>query len=907
MFESVAGNPTTRPFFGGSMLRKPIPTAIIIALLVVFLFPLTTLAKKNSKDNKKENNKENKSEDKDKSKDKPYAELIKDYKKTEGLFTFYADDDEGKVYMALAPGQLDKMYLCSMTRSAGDGTYYDSGADGGEFVFQFKRIGKNVQMLLVNLNFRADSASTLLPAIKRGITNSIYGTAKIASAPDSATKAVLVEPAGFFIHDIANTSYFLGTTAKLGFSFDEKNSYFGAIKSFPENTEVDVHLHFNTKQPNSAATISSPYSMFHIYHYSITDIPKSDYVPRLADDRVGYFLTMYQDYSQLDPESPYVRYLTRWNLKKANPELPTSPPIEPIVFWLENTIPEEYRQDVREGILYWNTAFKRVGFENAIEVKQMPDSADWDPADTRYNVIRWIVFPGESYAVGPSHANPFTGEIYDADIRICADFIRWMYTYSEEFVEPVSAHLDNNDGVIAPAPQDRTAASGYCDYASEKAKEASFAISLLEARSDLDDKSEMVKKFVHQYLVDLVAHEVGHTLGLRHNFKASTMLESAQLNDSLLTRAQGMVGSTMDYNPANLAIPGETQGDYFNSTPGPYDLWAIEYGYASLDKTLPKDELPQLRQIADRSSQSELAYGTDEDASDFTGIDPECTRYDLGKDPIQFYQRRIALSNELWKNIESKFSQPDTRYSKLRRIFGRGFSSYGNCAYYLTKYIGGIYVNRDHIGTPNSRLPLNPVPAVKQREVLEFITKNIFAANAFEFPAQLLNKLQPERLPDFYGIPYNMPRLDYPIHNVVLGIQQTALGKLYSSLTLQRLNDLPLHYAVGEDAFTLTELFTSIRRAIWTEITSAQNINSFRRNLQRAHLDHIIVMATGKGFPVPEDARTLARVDLKTLKGGIQKSLVSPALDTITRGHLEESLSRINAALDANLERTIGG
>ena len=203
----------------------------------------------------------------------------------------------------------------------------------------------------------------------------------------------------------------------VGFKFDKSNSYYNYVKSFPNNSEIDVSIHYKSISPKYKFTLADSRSMIHKYHISISLLPASSYVPRVADDRVGHFMTMYQDYSDTYKESPYVRFINRWNLQKLNPSLNISEPIEPIVFWIENTVPHEFRDAVREGIEKWNLAFEKIGFKNAIVAKQMPDDATWDPADTRYNTIRWMVQPGSAYAVGPSRANPFTGELYDADIN----------------------------------------------------------------------------------------------------------------------------------------------------------------------------------------------------------------------------------------------------------------------------------------------------------------------------------------------------------------------------------------------------------------------------------------------------------------------------------------------------------
>ena len=182
---------------------------------------------------------------------------------------------------------------------------------------------------------------------------------------------------------------------------------------------------------------------------------------------------MYQDYSNTLQEDPYVRYINRWNLKKMYPHQKLSKPEKPIVYWLENTIPTEFRDAIREGILAWNEAFEAIGFKDAIVVKQMPDDAKWDPADIRYSTIRWLVQPGSGIAVGPSRANPYTGEIYDADIRISADFIRFFYTEFGEFLDPMTS--DSYDGYIQSIEEEDFFDNHDCNYAKNMMHEMAFA------------------------------------------------------------------------------------------------------------------------------------------------------------------------------------------------------------------------------------------------------------------------------------------------------------------------------------------------------------------------------------------------------------------------------------------------
>ena len=871
------------------MFRLFKSAAFLLAAVLILLPANSAFAKKKPEANK------------EKSPAKTFESVIKGYQKIEGLFTFYVNADSGKVFMEIKPDQFGELYSCNITRSAGDGSFYDNGADLGEFPFKFQKVGQKIEMVEANLRFRADSSDALSRAISRGVTNSLFGVAKIESAPQEETKAILVDPSAYFIQDVSNTSYSLGKRRKTEFMFDKENSHFATIKSFPLNTEIDAVYHFKTNKPNDAQSLPSPYSMLHTYHFSIFQLRETGYVPRIADDRVGYFQTLYQDYTDLNRETPYVRYINRWQLEKEFPDSAVSPPKEPIVYWLENTIPVEYREYVRQGILLWNRAFESAGIRDAIVVKQMPDTASWDPADARYSTIRWIVYPGGTYAVGPSHTNPFTGQIYDADVRICADFIRWMYIYSDYYVDPLAAKKDGSDFY-----DDGLNYRNYDSFQEEMAGDAAFAQSVLLARSDFDGTDSVTQKFVKEYIVALVCHEVGHTLGLRHNFKASIIHTNADRHNAAITSKTGISASMMDYDPANIAPEGVKQGEYWDTTPGTYDFWAIQYGYTPFGAKKPADEKADLDKIASRSGDPMLPYGTDEDVfgNSMQGIDPYCNQRDLSDDPIAFYKDEIGLSQELWSKIQERFEKPGNRYQKLLAAFNRGWRSYYYASTVVPKFVGGIDRNNYHVGD-SDKLPFEPIPAAKQREAMAFLKDYIFAPDAFTFPAALLNKLQPERLEDFAGSTFKMKRIDYPIHDQVFAIQKAPVDRFFDPIELQRLEDISLRYAPGEDKYVMGDMFTDLRRAIWSEIVTGSNINSFRRRLQKYHLDKDIDMVVNEKPGIPEDARTLARHDLAVLQGAIPKALANSGLDMVTRAHLEESKARIDAALKAGIERSM--
>lgn len=884
------------------------PFILIVALALAV--PSLYSQDDNQKDEKSDTTaaEEKKDDDKKKKPKEPeFEKLIEDFEKIEGLFTLYQNEKEGKVYIEIKPGQFGEVYLMNLTREAGDGAIFDGGAMIGSFPFFLERVGKSVQMIEKNVRFRSDPDAAIHRAIQRDFSNSIVATSKIASQPHPETGSVLVEANDLFLQDIGMVDH-ITKQVNMAYSFDKGSSYFYEIKSFPLNTEIQVMLHFKSSKPLPVFTLADSRSMFHRYHYSISALPETNYKPRLADDRVGHFLTMYQDYSSVLRESPYQRYINRWHLEKSEPKFNLSPPKQPILFWLENTIPVEYRDAVREGVLLWNRAFEKIGFKDAIVVKQMPDDADWDPADARYNTVRWIVRPGAAYAVGPSTANPFTGQIYDADIRISADFVRFYFREFDEFVNPVS--WTNADMSFFFPELNFSDKMNYdmlpyqCGFAAGMTHQMGFGWNLLMARGLVNENPEELQKFIHDGLVDLVAHEVGHTLGLRHNFKASSIYKLDELGNKSFTQKNGLTGSVMDYTPVNISPKGKPQGDYFHATLGAYDYWAIEYAYKPLPPSSKISEEEMLRQIASRVAEPQLQYGTDEDALGFTtrGIDPLCTYYDLGEDPLKFWELRLDLANELWENIPEYFEKEGRRYQKFRLAFSQGIGEYALAAMNISKYIGGIHSYRDHIGDPKGRIPFEVVPAERQRQALRFLTKNVFAKDAFQFSPELLNKLAAERFWDFEGTVWQMTRIDYPIHGIVQLLQATPMLRLYDAIVLQRVQDNELRFKKGEQPFTMVELFEGVRKAVWQEVDEGSNINSFRRELQRMHLHILARMVVKNPAMYPHDAITLARADLVHVKNKIEDNLSGRNLDAYTKAHLEETAAKIEAALAAQMQ-----
>jgi hypothetical protein len=863
---------------------------------------------KTTNDSTKTDNDE-KSSKKKKPKEPKFEDLIEDYTKVDGLFTLYVNEKEGKVYLEIRQDQFGPLYLCNITRQAGDASLFDSGAMMNEFPFFIKMVGKNIQFIQKNVAFRADNETAIRRALERSIPNSIWANAKIESQPHPEIGSILVDASNIFIADYGNVSHLSGQR-KTPYSFDKKNSYFSHLKSFPQNTEIEVTLHFKSKKPQPLFNLADSRSLFHRYYYSISALPESDYEPRVADDRLGHFLTLYQDYSSQLEDNPYKYYITRWNLEKSEPRFKLSKPKKPIVFWLENTIPVEYRDAVREGILLWNNAFEKIGFEEAMEVRQMPDDADWDPADVRYSTVRWIIQPGGGYAVGPSRANPLTGEIYDADIRVSADYVRFFFREFDEFVTPLSwANVRTDrlwpEGMVQDfLPLDAPLNS--CNYANGMRHQMAFGWNLLLSRGMVSDSQDDLKKFVHDGIVDLIVHEVGHTLGLRHNFKASSNVDLNKLADKNFTRSVGISASVMDYNPVNLSPKGKNQGEYFQVVLGPYDYWVIEYAYKQLDPGSKMSEEQMLEKIAERVADPLLQYGTDYDAYGLStrGADPLCNLYDLGSDPLVYYKQRTDMARELWKKIPEEFNTKGEQYQKIRLAFGQGITEYAIAAANLPKFVGGIYSYRDHIGDPDGRQPFEVVPADRQRESLKYLVELYFSPNSFTFSPELLNKLAPDRLGDLAGTPWRRLRSDYPIHGMVQLLQASALFRLYDPLILQRLQDNELRFPSGEKPFTMAEMFITIRQSIWQELTTAANVGSFRRELQRMYLYVLTKILLKEPTILPRDAVTLARADFQILLTEIQAKLTQQNLDSYTSAHLQESKAKLDAVLNAQIQKS---
>lgn len=916
----------------------------------------------------------------------PQSEVFKDYEqvvssidKTPSLMQVWVRRKDNQMLGVLPDGYANRKFFIALTVASGE-RY--AGLQAGDMYVYWRRIDKRMVLVAPQLEVRSTGEAESKASIQRLFTDRVILDVPIVTVmpgpgqnPVIDLDAMLVgEAAKFFGPLVAGAKTQLATIK--------------TAKAFPGNVEVAFEL------PVGNGVIKS-------LHYSISEIaPNPAYRPRVADERIGYFTTTFSDFGKYQAEENRVRYINRWHLEKADPNIKVSPPKNPIVFYIESTTPIRYRRWVREGVMMWNKAFEKVGIANAIEVYYQDAATgahmEKDPEDVRYNFVRWLN-NNISTAIGPSRVDPLTGQILDADIVLTDGWIRHFWRQFNEVlpglamegmspatlawlqsrpqwdprvrlappssreavaaalmargaqhygghdmvnVDPTLVGSNDYDGLIGRTSQ----FNGLCRAAECKALDLAvvrFALDLMpediapadgdggkESPKKEDGKKEEPKKeepkkpdpkelldgvpewFVGPLLAELVAHEVGHTLGLRHNFKSSSIYSLDKINSSEIKGKKPFAGSVMDYLPVNINEwnDKEKQGDYGMIDIGPYDFWAIEYGYTVADKP------EALQAIVKRAAEPELQYATDEDTM---GPDPLARRYDFASNPLDYARRQIELAQYHRGRLIDKFVKDGQSWSRARYGYEMTLAVQTRALSMMAGWLGGAFVHRDKKGDPNGRLPIEVVPAVQQREALKFMLETTFRDEAYGLTPELLRRMTVDKWLDDFRMSFEDST--WAVHDRIMGIQSSVLTRIMNPGTLGRAYDNEFLTPAKEDMVTLPEILRTVEAEVWSELDKGEGkfterepmISSLRRNLQREYVDRLIdlSMANAGGQAADRPIATLALLHLRELGTRLKSVLTARLniLDSYSRAHLGEASLRIEKAIDAGYVLNSGG
>ena len=472
-------------------------------------------------------------------------------------------------------------------------------------------------------------------------------------------------------------------------------------------------------------------------------------------------------------------------------------------------------------------------------------------------------------------------------------------------VEGMSSRVSNSHGICMAAEGRRfdvglmrMAMRSYLDEDKDDKKDDDKKEKKDGDKEENEDKEQMLdgmpESFIGPLLADLVSHEVGHTLGLRHNFKASSVYDIAEMNSKDFKGNKTLAGSVMDYLPTNFKVEnGDVQGDWAMIGVGPYDEWAIEYGYTLNDKKLPK--------ILARVAEPELAFCSDEDT---IGPDPLARRYDFGKNPLDFAKDQVAFAKKHREILIDKIVKDGDTWKEARSGYLMTLGLQTKSVSMMANWLGGTYVHRDRKGDPNGRTPIEVVETDRQRDAMNFVIENTFFDDAYGLTPELINHMTVDYFSrSFFSEPA------WPVHDRIMGIQATAMSQLLGPTTLRRIYDNEFRVPSDKEALTLTEVLDTVSDAVWKELEDAPKgkfterepaISSLRRNLQSEYLQRLFDLGSARsGSAAMKPISNLAALKLRDVKEKLEKAAKIDKYDAYTRAHLQDSLVRVEKWLEA--------
>ena len=771
-------------------------------------------------------------EDKKKSPFKSYDELItKEAITDDGLFKIHKIEDNFYYEIPFDALQKDLLWVTRISKIPNGlgGGYVNAGSKTNEQVVHWTRLDNTI--LLKSISFSSVAADSLPINLSVQANNyePIIAAFDIeAFNPDST--AAVIEVNDLFLSDVRAISGLSERIRKMYKvrSLDKERSFITRMASYPENVEVRHDMTFSATEPPSnsrTGTISMEMAQ------SMYLLPEEPMMPRLYDQRVGWFTVRQIDYGSEALKADQMTYLRRWRLEPSDLEAykrgEWGEPVKPIVYSLDPATPEKWRPYFRQGIEDWQVAFEAAGFKNAIIAKDAPskeEDPDWSPEDARYSTVRYVATTTRN-AMGPSVSDPRSGEIIESDIVWYHNHLR---SYRNRYLLETGA----------ANPSART---------------------LNTPEAEIGEMMRMV-----------IAHEVGHALGLPHNMKASYAYPTDSLRSATFTQEWGLAATIMDYTRYNyVAQPGD-EGVRWVRMLGPYDKYAINWGYRYLpDAESPEDEKSTLNQwIRSKQGDPKYLFGS------YNGFDPSSQTESVGDDPVKASTYALSNLKIVAKNLKDWTSTPGENYNDLDELYGELVGVWSRFSRHVTTNIGGVY---EEFKTTDQEGPVyTPIAAAKQAESLKFLNDNVFTTPGWLLQRNILDNIEADGAV-----------------SMVQSFQSRQLNYLLSSSRLKRMIDNEAMN--GSDAYSMTNMLQQLRSGLWSELRGYKNIDPFRRNLQRAHVQRLAELMKDDAEQ-RSDISAAARAELRAIQRSARQASGNYRAG-INRYHLQDIEALIEMVL----------